>query len=245
MYLLAVLGLLACLIGGLWIWPRLRASSLLSGLLLAPFCLLSVVFVPAYWQPDHHFTFLANVGCEDALFCFACGGISWLAAANGSGVLIQGEVQLFRSLTRFGIWSALALLAVLGLRFAGWEILGAVLLGFSSAGCFVMARVSHAWRLMLPGAFGFALTYVSVAWAMLALFPAAATFWTSSSLCGHRVLGLPVEEMIWAVCFGAIWPVVFAYCVKENLTWPTRQTPTERNFRSPVPMKLEEPSFMR
>ena len=78
-YLFATLCLTACF-GVAWLaCPGVRRTAILSAVVLSPFAVLGAVFVPDYWQPDHYVTFIRGVGIEDVLFCFACGGIAWIA----------------------------------------------------------------------------------------------------------------------------------------------------------------------
>lgn len=219
MYFFAAICLTACYFVGWLICPDLRRSSLLSAVVLAPFAVLGAVFVPAYWRPDHLFTFIRGVGIEDVLFCFACGGVCWIAAAAGSGARCAGKLEPGRFLTRFACWAGVALVAVLVVSWCGCGILVAVILGFTAGGLLALARAPHAARLALPGAVGFTVVYACVGWLVIAVFPQSAGFWVGDAIDGQRVLGLPVEELVWAVSFGATWPVVFGYCLGDALAW--------------------------
>jgi hypothetical protein len=180
------------------------------------------VFVPAYWQPDHRGTVLRGVGVEDALFCFASGGICWIAAAAGSGASWRGGLDVIQFVRRFGGWLTVASLGVLAACAAGCGIMSAVILGGTAGGLAVLARAPEARRLILPGAAGFTLVYAGVGCSVLALDPSAARFWTHDALCGYRLLHLPVEELAWALSFGGTWPVVLGYCLGDRLTWGPR-----------------------
>ncbi len=226
MYLFATVCLIACFAAGWLAWPRLRGGALLSAVALSPFAVLGTAFVPTYWQPDHRGTLLRGVGVEDALFCFACGGICWIAAAAGSGAAWRGGLDVTRFLWRFGGWLAVASLAVLAACAAGCGIMTAVILGGTAGGLVALRGAPEARRLILPGAVGFTLIYAGVGWSVLALDPSTARFWTPDAVCGHRVLHLPVEELAWAVSFGATWPVVLGYCLGDHLTWGPRPPET-------------------
>lgn len=213
MYLFATICLSSCFLVGWLLWPSHRVGALLSAALLAPFGLLGAVFVPAYWRPDHQFTFVRGVGVEDFLFCFACGGVCWIAAAVGSGRRWEFGPSVGAFLTRFGCWTAGSLLAVLSAWLAGCGIFSAVVAGFTVSGLVILRRAPYTYRLIVPGAVGFAAVYALVGWLVLGVCPRSADFWASPAICGHRVLGLPVEELLWAGSFGATWPVVFGYCL--------------------------------
>jgi hypothetical protein len=213
-YLFAATCLTATFLVAWLLCPGLRRSSLLAAVALAPFAVLGVVFVPAYWQPDHRFTFVRGVGVEDVLFCFACGGVCWVVAAAGSGRRWEGPARGF--LARFGSWAAIALVGVFAAWWVGCGILAAVIAGFTVAGLAALCRAPHAARLVLPGAAGFVAVYAGVSWFVLAVCPESAGFWVGDAISGRRVLGLPVEELAWAASFGATWPVVFAYCLGDG-----------------------------
>lgn len=213
MYLFATVCLIACFLVGWLLWPSHRVGSLLSATLFTPFGLLGAAFVPAYWRPDHQFTFIRGVGVEDFLFCFACGGLCWIAAAVGSGSRWEFGPGVGPFLLRFGCWAIGSLIAVLSAWLAGCGLMPAVVAGFTVSGLVILRQAPHAHRLILPGAVGFAAVYLFVGWLVVTACPRSASFWASQAICGHRVFGLPVEELVWACSFGATWPVVFGYCL--------------------------------
>jgi hypothetical protein len=217
-YLFATTCLTAAFALGWLLCPSRRRSSLLAAVSLAPFAVMGFVFVPAYWQPDHWFTFVRGVGVEDVLFCFACGGASWIVAAAGSGVRCESLPEPGAFLARLIAWAAIALVGVVVAWWADCGILAAVILGFVFSGLVVLCRAPRASRLVLPGAIGFTLVYAAVSWLVLAVYPDAAGFWVTEAISGRRVLGLPVEELAWSASFGATWPVVFAFGLGAHLT---------------------------
>jgi hypothetical protein len=149
------------------------------------------------------------------LFCFGCGGSCWIVAAAGSGARIPERYDGHRFLARFALWSLLAFAFVYVVWLCGGSILSAVILGFTASGLFALVQAPAAVRLIVPGMLGFTAIYTAVSWFVLGVFPGAAGFWLDSAVCGRRVFGLPVEEILWAASFGATWPVVFAYCLGE------------------------------
>src|SRR4029079_9501297 len=150
---------------------------LLSALVLSPFAVLGAVFVPAYWQPDHQFTFIRGVGIEDVLFCFACGGMSWLFGGAMTGTRNPIRIHATRFIFRLACWAGVALIAIFVALLAGCEILLAVILGFTIS-CIARLSQSHrASRLILAGALGFTAVYACVSWLVLAVLPQSAGFW--------------------------------------------------------------------
>jgi hypothetical protein len=214
-YLFATLCLTACFLVGWLLRPDLRRTAVV----LAPFAVLGTVFVPEYWRPDHQFTFLRGVGIEDVLFCFACGGVCWIAAAAGSGTHYRGRLQRARFVSRLCGWAVVALFGVAVAWSAGCGVLRAVVIGFTASGLMALVQAPHTSRLVVPGAAGFTAVYACVGWFVIAVCPRAAGFWVGEAITGRRVLGLPVEELVWACSFGATWPVVFGYCLGDGLVW--------------------------
>jgi hypothetical protein len=228
-YLFAATCLTATFALGWLLCPDLRRSSLVAAVALAPFAVMGFVFVPAYWQPDHAFTFIRGVGVEDVLFCFACGGVCWVVAASGTGVRCEPLPATGGFLARLLAWAGIALFGGVVAWWAGCGILAAVILGFVFSGLVVLCRIPRASRLILPGAIGFTLVYAAVSWIVLTVYPAAAGFWVADAISGRRVLGLPVEELVWALGFGATWPVVFAFCIRSRFaTEDTENTEQDR-----------------
>jgi hypothetical protein len=201
-------------------FPRRRPGALLSASALAPFGFLGYVFVPVYWQPDHLVQFVRGVGVEDFLICFSEGGLAWIFAGYGMRHAAKDEPirdasnrtltewsSLPRSVSRFVlICGAGGVLSILG-SLLGLEVMTAIVMGFTLVGV-----VAGALRCdLLPGALvagpGFAGLHVGVGAILLAIWPAAADFWSVPILAGVRTFGLPVEEFAWALTFGACWPL--------------------------------------
>jgi hypothetical protein len=219
-YFCGAASLTAIFAGGWIAFPRRRAGALLSASALAPFGFLGYVFVPVYWQPDHLVQFVQGVGVEDFLLCFSEGGLAWMFAGYGVRRAAKSEVggeASDRSLTEwpvrgrsFGrfllICGAGGALSFVG-SLLGLAIMTAIVIGFTLVG--VIAGVSR--RDLLPGALlagpAFASLHVGVGVVVLAIWPAAADFWSVPVRVGVRTFGLPVEEFAWALTFGACWPL--------------------------------------
>ena len=225
-YLFASLCLLGCLAAGWLLWPRQFGASILAGLALVPFSFLGAAFVPAYWQPDHVVTFVRGVGPEDVLFCFACGGLGWMTAAGWAGAHWTGLLPVRIASVRFGCWASISLLAAYLATRLGLSVLPSTVAGFALGGLLAACRAPRLLVLSVPGALAFTAAYVVVGWLVIDSYPVSRKFWTDESLCGHRVLGLPVEEVGWALAFGAIWPLVLGYCLGRELEFRRAGTGT-------------------
>jgi len=212
-YLVMSLALSFLLLAGLLVWPRQRKLTLLSAALQAPFGLLSVFFVPDYWEPERVFSLGSGAGAEDILFSFASGGLTWLLAVSLSGARIEADIEPRMVLARF---SAYAVPGVTAGALLWWRGLGPMDATIAVA---VVAAATLAWRqrsvlrLSAAGALGFGILYPAVLKGAYTLWPLFPDQWSSTGSWGLSVWGLPLEEIVWAAGGGAVWPLFVAYLV--------------------------------
>lgn len=212
-YLGMSLALFLLLLAGLLARPHQRKLTLLSAALQAPFGLLSVFFVPDYWKPARVFSFGTGAGVEDLLFSFASGGLIWLLAISLSGARIEAGIEPRKVLVRF---AAFAVPGVATGALLWWSGLGPMDATIAIA---VVAAAVLAWRqrgvlyLSAAGALGFGLLYPAVLKCAYTLWPLFPDQWSSAGAWGLSVRGLPLEEIVWAVGGGAVWPLFVAYLV--------------------------------
>lgn len=230
-----------------WIaFPRRRPGALLSASALAPFGFLGYVFVPVYWQPDHLIQFVSGVGVEDFLLCFSEGGLAWLFAGYGMRCAGKRDTNadlweapavkrpsLLRPFSSFllicGAGGALSTIGSL----LGLEIMTAIVVGFTLIG--VVAGALR--RDLLPGVLvagpAFACLHIGVGAVVLAIWPAAADFWSVAIRGGVQTFGLPVEEFAWALTFGACWPLFVQIAFFDVAARRCTDPATERSAISP------------
>ena len=151
------------------------------------------------------------VGVEDLVFSFATGGLAWLLATPPSGRPVVIEVRPWRSLTRYGACSSVGLSVALGAWWLGMGIMPAFWLSMVVVGgCLLVWRPSM-WRLSLTGALWFVGLYAAATVTVFSAFPRLGLHFTQTNLLGITVLGVPVEELVWALGYGAVYPLVLAY----------------------------------
>ncbi len=184
--------------------PRLP---LLAGLLSAPSALASIIFVPEYWQPVRVASFLT--GPEDVVFSFASGGIAWLVAFPPRR--IQQRSRTPRDVAARWLAHMLRGAAVtLGLRLCGLPVMPATLAAMALVGAGILRGRPELARVALRGGLAFGLVYGLGFRVFLALAPSFASQWTHANLSGLAVVGLPLEELAWALGFGSVWPLIVA-----------------------------------
>lgn len=186
----------------------LRRELVCSGLSSAPSALLSVLFIPTYWQPSHIFAF--RVGPEDLLFSFASGVLVWaLAAYNGPH--LPAELDWLAAGRRYLLVGAVFGTTWILLLQSGVRVMDAACLAaLGILACLVMRR-PRAWRLALRGGALFGISYAAVVIACLLVAPEFANGWQGADLSGLRVGPAPAEELLWGFTYGSVWPPLCAF----------------------------------
>lgn len=195
---------------------------LVSGLLSAPFAFYSPLFVPEYWRPERLMVLVT--GCEDLVFSFANGVIVF---GLGAGALPPAKVwieKLRPRPLRFVIPCLLVFPAMIGLKAVGLGTMAATLICISLVClfCLINQRLKTINLSLVAGA-GFGLLYLLVLRLSLSIFPEMNTWWASNGLAGIWGWGVPLGEILWAVMFGATWPLFMVW----TLDWgpvPTKDT---------------------
>jgi len=207
-YLSASIVLIGVFVVAYTLNPAHRRIGLVSAALSASYSLFAVFFVPAYWEPIQVFRFF--VGPEDLLFSFATGGTVWILLA-GSYYAIPERLCRRTSGIRYAWVTAAFLGGWLVVYLAGLPIMWAALVAGFGLWCFLLARDKAALAVSLRSAANFTIGYTLFVAAILCVSPDFVRSWTASGLFGMSVLGVPLEEMLWAVEFGAVWPLLIAY----------------------------------
>ena len=207
-YLVGSLVLLTLSVMGLICRPKQRKTILASGLLSLPGCLTTFLFVPAYWNPVRLFN--ASLGIEDILFSFSTGMIAWTI---GSLLIRKPLVPTMgmRMLVRYAKVVAMGAALVALMQMTTISIMTQALIGIVCIGVFLLWN--RFW--VLPAALWtglvFALLYTGFMAVMLLPFPDLLSQWTHAELYGIYVIGIPLEEILWSLVYGACWVITIAY----------------------------------
>lgn len=230
-YLGMSLALFGLLLAGLLARPRQRKLALLSASLQAPFGLLSVFFVPDYWAPVRLFSLGDGAGVEDLLFSFSAGGLAWLLATSPSGPRIEAAIEPRRVLVRFAAFAVPGVAAGALLWRSGLGPMGAALAVAVVSAAVLAFRQRGLLCLSAAGGAGFGILYSLVLAGAYALWPRFADQWTAAGSWGVSVLGLPLEEVVWATGGGAVWPLFVAWLVDARVAGPVPGRPAEASRR--------------
>ena len=225
-YLAVSLVLLIIFVAGLVVSQGQRRLMLLSGLLSAPYALASVSFVPEYWNPVRVANFLT--GPEDIIFSFANGGIVWLLSICLVQRRTTVSLQTGRLLRRYIVCTSSGSVFILVCRFSGFGVMTSVMVSVVALGVLLLWRRGKLWPLPVAGAIGFTLLYLVLTVAVSMIWPDYFLQWNADNLWGPSLLRVPLEEIVWAFGYGAVWPLLMAYVFDARLVLPDIQ---EERFR--------------
>lgn len=206
------LGLAILCLGLAWlaIVPARPRVALWAALAAAPFGLFEYLFyVPEYWSPQQWR--LSWVGIGDLVFTFAAGGVAWLLATTP----VRGRLSVTwgarRVARRFLGCTVIGLALATLIWQAGIPMYLASLVAMWVGWASVVWRNPHLRWLGLVGGPGFALAYVVLLRLTFGLAPEFHQQWNWATLSGVTWAGVPLEEVLWAATFGAVWPSFMAY----------------------------------
>lgn len=199
----------------LLLYRQQRRLMLWSAVLSAPWALASVAFVPEYWTPSRIATFL--VGPEDVIFSFTNGVLVWLLATWPVRHRITVDLSFTRIVVRYVSYCALGMSLGAVFRLLGFGVMSSALLTFLIAAILLLVRHRALWSLMLTGSVSFAVAYFAYTAVIFRLSPTFVNQWNAANLWGYFILGVPLEEVLWALGFGAIWPMLMAYSFEAKL----------------------------
>ncbi len=230
-YLIGSLVLLITCLAGITLFSREKQKILISALLAAPAASVAVFFVPQYWEPIRITKF--PVGIEDVIFSFATGGIVWMIVSLSVGRNFSYNMALGIAVKRYLTLAIIggSLIYILE-RSTNWSVMFKALSGILFIGLLLMVRFRFkAWRIAAAGSLLFTLYYFIFTGITLKLFPNMILYWNKDFLWGISILQVPLEEIVWALAFGAVWPITMAYVFNLNL--PERAPKTAFSFFSP------------
>ena len=197
--------------------PQHRKVMLWASVFTAPFGLTEPLFVPKYWNPPSLFNLAQVTGfdIESLIFSFAIGGVSAaFATGHHPALLVAAELRrrrhqhhrlaLFTPALAFPILHALPWNPI-------YPAIASLALGaLATTVCRPDLKTETLLGAILFGGYYFAF--------VLGLALTAPGFiarvWNLGALTGLLVFGVPVEELVFGLAFGAYWTGLY-----EHLTW--------------------------
>jgi hypothetical protein len=182
-------------------------------LIAAPMALTSLLFVPQYWSPPSLFDLdqRIRVGIEDFLWAASVGGI----AAIVGEILLKEHLRILRKSRheRHYVPFGVAALVFVALRFAlHWKTINSTIVALAVCAAVLAYLRPNLARLMLTSALSFTILYFALFLLLLAFYPDfVQRYYTLKNLLGIFVLGVPIEELLFAATGGAVWSVAYEY----------------------------------
>lgn len=191
--------------------PEKREAMLVASVYSTPYAIASLMFVPEYWAPVR----LGNpvIGVEDLVFSFANGGVAWWIATRTTQERVRVEFRLKRSIWRYWNCSNIGIAIAGSLWVLGVRVMPAFWVAMALMLVFFLYKHPWYWRLSMAGAIGFTAVYAVLTSAVFHLNPAFAAQWSADNLSGHVLGSVPVEEFLWAMGYGAVFPLIVAYAL--------------------------------
>lgn len=192
---------------------RYRPQMIWGTAVTVPLALTSFLFVPQYWTPPSLFDLDARfrVGLEDFLWAGAVGGI---ASVVGEIFLKEGLATRRRQPRKKHYFPFLVMVAVFLILWF-WhpqKNIYNTAIAFAVCGLIVAFLRRDLILTMIVGAVIFTILYFGLFLYFLALYRNFVDlYYNLSNLSGIRLLGVPIEELMFAASGGAVWSVAYEY----------------------------------
>jgi hypothetical protein len=192
---------------------KYRAEIRWGSLIAAPMALTNILFVPQYWTPPSLFNLdqKIRVGIEDFLWAAAVGGIASVIAE----ILLRERLTAMRSVARQRHYAPFVVVVLVFLPLEIWhpgKTIYNTIIAFAVGALVIAFLRSDLVPSMLVGALSFAALYFALFLIFLALYPEfVQRYYNIPNLLGIYVLGVPIEELLFAASGGAIWSVAYEY----------------------------------
>ena len=218
------------------VFPRYRREMVWASVFTAPFGLSEPLFVPAYWNPPSLFDLAQRTGfdLESLIFCFAIGGVGSVLYNVVTGARLESVPAAEHRMARHR-WHG----AALATPFIVFPILlvfpwNPIYPGIAAMAAGALAAVACRPDLKaktLTGAVLFLVYYFAFVEALNLSAPGyIEVVWNLPALSGLRVLGVPLEELLFGFAFGAYWAGVY-----EHVRWQRLRARGHEGNRSSPP----------
>ena len=220
-WLIVSLGLLSVWLI-IWIVRRgLRKEMLWASVLTMPLGLLEPLFVPEYWSPPSLFNLAIKTGfdIESLIFSFAIGGIG--------SVLYEfltrkkhKKIREYRKDSRkynLHLLSLIVPIIIFILLYIFTElnpIYSAVIAMFIGTIEAMICRPDLKSRVLLGGMSFFILYFLFFSLFNLIYPGLVSEIWNLLAISGILILGVPIEELLFAFTFGMLWSTYY-----EHINW--------------------------
>ncbi|MFQ5445997.1 MAG: lycopene cyclase domain-containing protein [Saprospiraceae bacterium] len=179
------------------------------------------LFVPEYWSPPSLFDLAAHTGfdLESLVFSFAIGGIGvvlyrLIYPSDLAPVKPHEKQHRRHMLHRYILFSPVAVFVLLAALTSLIHIYCGVIALFLGGVATLYCRPDLNFKIW-GGGLLFMLLYIGYFGSLLLVYPRYVDlYWNLDALSGLKVLGIPLEELMFAFTFGMYWSGLY-----EHLFW--------------------------
>ena len=204
-----------------WRKPQFREEMRKLSIWTMPFGLTEPLFVPEYWSPPSLFGLASKTGfdVESLLFSFAIGGIGAVLyrlvfPANLSEFEEHEKQHARHRLHRVILFLPVVVFLVLAVFTRLNHIYCGVIALFLGGVATLYCRPDLKYKIWVGGLLFLAL-YAVYFGSLLLFFPDFVyNHWNLAALTGIKVIGIPLEELLFAFTFGMYWSGLY-----EHLFW--------------------------
>lgn len=206
-------------------FPRQRKVMVWASLFTMPFGLTEPIFVPQYWSPPSLFDLARTTGfdIESLVFTFGIGGVCAVLYNLFTGRELAPMADTERKSPRHKLHTwALAIPFVLFpvlYPFSWNPIYPAIVAMCLGAAAAIWCRPDLARKTWI-GAILFVTYYtlflIGVEWTATGYIERV---WNVSALSGLSIIGIPIEELLFAAAFGTYWSGVYDHFTWRRLAW--------------------------
>ncbi|MBI4141701.1 hypothetical protein HY484_02135 [Candidatus Woesearchaeota archaeon] len=200
--------------------PQTRKEMLHMSIYTLPFGFTEPLFVPEYWMPPSLFNFAATTGfdIESLIFCFAIGGIgsvlyeTFTKTTHKKMRKKQCHKYHYLALTMpIIVFIPLTLFTTLN------PIYSAIIAMFAGAITAIICR-QDITKKILSGGICFLILYFVFFFLFITVYPnIVQTVWNLQALTNIFVLGIPIEELLFAFSFGMMWSSFYEHAYRIKL----------------------------
>lgn len=200
--------------------PSIRKEMLRMSIFTLPLGLTEPLFVPEYWMPPSLFNLAATTGfdIESLIFCFATGGIGSVLYETLTKVHHKQirkkychKYHYFAIATPIIVFLPLFLLTTLN------PIYSAIIAMFSGAIAAIACRFDLTKKILVGG-ISFLIIYTIFFFLFTKAYPGIVEkVWNIQALTGILILGIPLEEFLFAFTFGMLWSSFYEHAVWQRI----------------------------
>jgi hypothetical protein len=179
------------------------------------------LFVPEYWNPPSLFNLAEKTGfdIESFIFCFAVGGLAvviyeWLFGIKHKFLSLL-EKQHPRHRIHLAVFLSAPLIFFALLALTDLNPIYSAIITLMTTSLLTWYCRPDLKKKMLVGAGIFLTLYFFYFLTLIAMFPGyVERAWNLAAISGILILGVPLEELLFAFSFGFLWSSIY-----EHITW--------------------------